>query len=65
MSDNIVDEYIIQICEFPPDMLRVYKRSNQIIRGYNCKYFKQDTAICQLNNKKVTPNCFCYWAEKK
>lgn len=69
MSDNnVVDEYITQICEFPPDMLRVYKKAEHIIRGHKCKYFKylnQKITICQLNNKEVTPKCFCCWAEKK
>ena len=32
MSDNVVDEYITQICEFPPDMLRVYKKAEQLIK---------------------------------
>ena len=65
MSDDIIDEYITQIYEFPPDMLRIYKKGEHIIRGHDCKYFNQSAAICQLNNKEVTLNCFCCWAEKK
>ena len=66
---KIITEYIYQIKEDMPGTC-IHQRAEDIIRGYNCKYFtvpKSETEpiFCKLLNIETTPNCFCCWAKRR
>lgn len=63
---KVIAEYINQVREDMPGTC-IHKKAENIIRGYNCKYFmvprlETEPMICKFFNIETAPNCFCCWA---